>query len=86
MAAGSTTTTAGCTTASSFSISGAGLVGFIGAATAPMPTTARYDTTKYGVLLHNRATHSPFCTPRFTSSARMAPTWLRNWPYVVSRP
>jgi hypothetical protein len=80
IAAGSTTTTAGCTTMSSFSISGAGLVGFNGAATAPMPTVARYDTTKYGVLLHSSATHSPFFTPSFRNSERSAATWRRSWP------
>ena len=45
-AAGSMTTAVGFTEMSSFSISGAGLVGFNGETIAPIPTAARYDTTK----------------------------------------
>ena len=41
LAAASTTTATGSTTASSRWISGPGLVGFSGTATAPMPSTAR---------------------------------------------
>ena len=83
---GSMTTTAGWTTSSSFSISGAGLVGLSGATTAPTPTAARYATTKYGVLPHISATHSPGCSPSDTNSARRAATCRRSSPYVVARP
>jgi hypothetical protein len=43
---GSMTTAVGFTAVSSFSISGAGLVGFKGETIAPIPTAAKYDTMK----------------------------------------
>jgi hypothetical protein len=43
---GSMTTAVGFTAISSFSISGAGLVGFKGETIAPIPTAAKYDTMK----------------------------------------
>ena len=73
-AAGSITTTVGWTTTSSPSISGAGLVGFKGETTAPIPMDAKYDTTKYRLFPHNSTTTSPRFTPRRINSPRIDPT------------
>ena len=62
------------------SISGAGLVGFSGATTAPTPTAARYEMTKYGVLLHSSATTWPSPTPSAVSSALSAAVLSRRSP------
>ena len=58
-AAGSMNTATGFTTCSSRSISAAGLTTFIGTATAPTPSVARYATTKVVEFPHTNATVSP---------------------------
>ena len=73
-AAGSTKTAVGFTTSISRSISAAGLMTFIGTATAPTPSVARYATTKVVELPHTNATASPLATPAAFSAPRTAPT------------
>src|SRR4029079_14495712 len=85
-AAGPTITTLAPTVATSCWISGEGLCGFNGTTTAPSPSTARYDATKYMLLPQSSATRSPALTPSSARPPRTLATSARNCPYVVSTP
>ena len=72
-AIGPTTAATGETSDSWRSISGPGLVGLSGTATAPSPTVARRAMMKYGSLPHRSATRSPGPTPRSVRARRGTP-------------
>ena len=79
-AIGPTTAATGETSDSWRSISGPGLVGLRGTATAPSPTVARRAMMKYGSLPDRRATRSPGPTPRSSSAPRNAAVRSRSAP------